>query len=223
MRSVRSLVVAVLVSVVLVAPAVVFADGRVALVVGNGTYAHIGRLPNPDNDAADMSAALRRVGFEVTTELNAQSTEFLPQTTNLGSDKEGRVWYVPILYMLSQVRIESRDVSSSRAALPMRCSRTRQQTDHPRRAVRLLTDEALRSMSTQLERLYSTTGGPSSPPEQLLRALLFRVLYRVRSERLLMEVAGLQPAVPLVRRVEHGGPSDARQRGQAARGEEPLS
>ena len=78
-------------------------------------------------------------------------------------------------------------------------------------------------MSTQLERLYSTTGRPSSPPEQLLRALLFRVLYRVRSERLLMEVAGLQPAVPLVRRVEHGGPSDARRRGQAARGEEPLS
>ena len=42
-------------------------------------------------------------------------------------------------------------------------------------------------MSTQLERLYSTTGRPSSPPEQLLRALLFQVLYRVRSERLLME------------------------------------
>ena len=34
--------------------------------------------------------------------------------------------------------------------------------------------------------MYSTTGGPSSPPE-LLRALLFEVLYRVRSERLLME------------------------------------
>ena len=43
------------------------AAGRVALVVGNGTYAHIGRLPNPGNDAADMSAALRRLGFEVTT------------------------------------------------------------------------------------------------------------------------------------------------------------
>lgn len=35
--------------------------------------------------------------------------------------------------------------------------------------------------------MYSTTGGPSGPPEQLLRALLFEVLYRVRSERLLME------------------------------------
>ena len=81
--------VAVLASVVLVAPAVVLADGRVALVVGNGAYTHIGRLPNADNDARDMSAALRRPGFEVTTELDAQSVEFLPQSTNLGSDEEG--------------------------------------------------------------------------------------------------------------------------------------
>ena len=36
-------------------------------------------------------------------------------------------------------------------------------------------------------RLYATTGRPSIPPEQLLRALLLQVLYSVRSERLLME------------------------------------
>ena len=59
--------------------------------------------------------------------------------------------------------------------------------DHPLRAVRALTDEALRSMSPRLERLYSTTGRPSIPPEQLLRALLLQVRYTVRSERLLME------------------------------------
>lgn len=40
-----------------------FAAGRVALVVGNGTYAHIGLLPN----AGDMTAALRRLALEVTT------------------------------------------------------------------------------------------------------------------------------------------------------------
>ena len=57
MRGVKSLLVAVLVLVVLASPTVVLADGRVALVVDNSTYAHIGRLPNPDNDAADMSAA----------------------------------------------------------------------------------------------------------------------------------------------------------------------
>ena len=43
------------------------AAGRVALVVGNGTYAAIGALPNPGNDAADMAAALGRLGFDVTT------------------------------------------------------------------------------------------------------------------------------------------------------------
>ena len=41
--------------------------GRVALVVGNSDYTHVGRLPNPANDATDVSAALRRLGFEVTT------------------------------------------------------------------------------------------------------------------------------------------------------------
>ena len=75
MRAAKTLVAAALALVVVAAPAVVLADGRVALVVGNSTYAHIGRLPNPDNDAADMSAALRRLGFEVTTELNADRVE----------------------------------------------------------------------------------------------------------------------------------------------------
>ena len=75
LRAVRPLVIAALVSVVLATPTVVLADGRVALVVGNSTYAHIGRLPNPDNDARDMSAAPRRLGFEVTTELEADRVE----------------------------------------------------------------------------------------------------------------------------------------------------
>ena len=75
MRAVRLLVVTVLAIVVLAIPSVVLADGRVALVVGNSTYAHIGRLPNSDNDAVDMSSALRRLGFEVTTELDADRVE----------------------------------------------------------------------------------------------------------------------------------------------------
>ena len=45
MRVVRPLVATVLTVVVLAIPSVVLADGRVALVVGNSTYAHIGRLP----------------------------------------------------------------------------------------------------------------------------------------------------------------------------------
>ena len=60
-----------LVFVLFAAPTAAQTERRVALVVGNSAYAHIGRLPNPGNDAADMSAALRRLGFEVTTALNA--------------------------------------------------------------------------------------------------------------------------------------------------------
>ena len=59
--------------------------------------------------------------------------------------------------------------------------------DHPRRAMRALTDEALRSMSRRFAGRSATTGRPSIPPEQLLRALVLQVLYTVRRERLLME------------------------------------
>ena len=59
--------------------------------------------------------------------------------------------------------------------------------DHPLRAVRALTDEALQTMSRRFASLYATTGRPSIPPEQWLRALLLQGLYTVRSERLLME------------------------------------
>ena len=56
-------------------PSVVSAAGRVALVVGNSDYAAIGALPNPGNDAADVSAALGRLGFDVTTVQDADRVE----------------------------------------------------------------------------------------------------------------------------------------------------
>ena len=59
--------------------------------------------------------------------------------------------------------------------------------DHPLRAVRALTDHALKTMSRRFAGLYAKTGRPSIPPEQLLRALLLQVLYTIRSERLLLE------------------------------------
>jgi hypothetical protein len=40
------------------------ADKRVALVIGNGAYAHAEHLPNPPHDAEDVAAALKRSGFE---------------------------------------------------------------------------------------------------------------------------------------------------------------
>lgn len=59
--------------------------------------------------------------------------------------------------------------------------------DHPLRRVRALTDEALRELSADFDRLYAAGGRPSIAPEKLLRALLLQVLYARRSERLLME------------------------------------
>ena len=41
------------------------AEKRVALVIGNGAYAHKAELANPKNDAEDVAAALKRTDFEV--------------------------------------------------------------------------------------------------------------------------------------------------------------
>ncbi|MBR0875180.1 caspase family protein [Bradyrhizobium tropiciagri] len=38
---------------------------RVALVIGNGSYAHVTALPNPPNDARAMAKSLREIGFTV--------------------------------------------------------------------------------------------------------------------------------------------------------------
>ena len=53
----------------------VTAAERVALVVGNATYAHAPRLANPLNDAADIGAALQRLGFTVERLDNADKAE----------------------------------------------------------------------------------------------------------------------------------------------------
>jgi transposase len=59
--------------------------------------------------------------------------------------------------------------------------------DHPLRATREMTNRALARLDRKFRKLYSRTGRPSVPPEQLLRALLLQVLYSIRSERMLME------------------------------------
>ncbi|WP_314963246.1 caspase family protein [Bradyrhizobium cosmicum] len=41
------------------------ADTRVALVIGNGAYVSTAQLPNPSHDAEDVTASLKRSGFEV--------------------------------------------------------------------------------------------------------------------------------------------------------------
>ncbi len=67
------------------APAV--ADGRrVALVIGNGAYRSVPALPNPSNDAGDVTAALKRLGFVVTLITNASFDEMRRGLIAFGRD-----------------------------------------------------------------------------------------------------------------------------------------
>lgn len=59
--------------------------------------------------------------------------------------------------------------------------------DHPLRAIRSLVEDVLEKMSGKFGSLYSHTGRPSIPPEQLLKATLLQAFFTLRSERQLME------------------------------------
>lgn len=54
-------------------------EKRVALVIGNGNYKNASVLPNPVNDAVDMAATLKELGFEVISGTNQTK----PQMENL--------------------------------------------------------------------------------------------------------------------------------------------
>ena len=49
------------------------AQKRVALVIGNSSYAHVPALPNPTNDSAKVALKLKSIGFEV---LQADNLDF---------------------------------------------------------------------------------------------------------------------------------------------------
>ena len=49
---------------------------RIALVIGNGAYTSAPPLKNPPNDAREMAAALRDLGFDVTSGVNVNQRDF---------------------------------------------------------------------------------------------------------------------------------------------------
>ncbi len=59
--------------------------------------------------------------------------------------------------------------------------------EHPLRPIRTMIDDVLNDLAPLFQEMYSHTGRPSIPPEQLLRASLLQVLYTIRSERMLVE------------------------------------
>ncbi len=59
--------------------------------------------------------------------------------------------------------------------------------DHPLRPIQIMVDNALFDLAPLFKEMYSHTGRPSIPPEQILRALLLQIFYSIRSERILVE------------------------------------
>jgi hypothetical protein len=62
---------------------------RVALVIGNGDYAHTSKLRNPRNDAEGVAAALERFGFEVITAFDADRDGFQEKVRAFGRSLRG--------------------------------------------------------------------------------------------------------------------------------------
>lgn len=65
------------------------AETRVALVIGNGAYRNVPALPNPTNDAADIAAALERLGFAVTRLTDAGFEEMRRALIDFGRRAQG--------------------------------------------------------------------------------------------------------------------------------------
>ncbi len=59
--------------------------------------------------------------------------------------------------------------------------------DHPLRKIRQIVNDALASLDTEFDALYTDFGRPSIAPERLIRASLLQILFSIRSERQLME------------------------------------
>ncbi len=60
------------------------AERRVALVIGNAAYPGAGALKNPANDARDIAARLKRLGFEVIVRTDVRQKEMLRSLTEFG-------------------------------------------------------------------------------------------------------------------------------------------
>ncbi len=62
--------------------------------------------------------------------------------------------------------------------------------NHPLRSIKRRADAILKDMSADFNRAYTRQGAPSIPPERLIKALLLRALYSIRSETQLVEQIG---------------------------------
>ena len=65
-----------------------YADKRVALVIGNGAYKSVAKLPNPPKDAEAIAALLRNLGFEVVQGTDLTHTAMTDTLRKFASEAE---------------------------------------------------------------------------------------------------------------------------------------
>src|SRR5262249_2993927 len=72
-----------------------YADNRVALVIGNSSYASVAALPNPKRDAEAVTAALRNAGFQSVTMIADAGRETLVKALGaFAREADGADWAV---------------------------------------------------------------------------------------------------------------------------------
>ena len=70
------------------------AETRIALVIGNGTYANVKALKNADRDASAVAASLQRLGFEVTEKHNLNLADLTKELKAFGDRAPTADWAV---------------------------------------------------------------------------------------------------------------------------------
>lgn len=79
------------------------------------------------------------------------------------------------------------DVSHQEALFSYVAPEARVPATHPLRPIKAMADQVLARLSPVFDRLYSTLGRPSIPPERLLKGELLIALYSIRGHRLFCE------------------------------------
>ena len=86
-----------------------WAANRVALVIGNGAYQNVTKLPNPANDAEAMSAMLKSVGFEVLGGVNLSRDAMVTQVAQFGDSVRSGAEVALVFYAGHGVQIAGKN------------------------------------------------------------------------------------------------------------------
>lgn len=89
-------------------PAPAIRGARMALVIGNGAYAHVKALPNPPNDARAVAKSLRDIGFTVSEGVDLDRTAMQKMTRDFLREA-ARAQVVVVYYAGHGVQVDGRN------------------------------------------------------------------------------------------------------------------